>query len=110
MSVMSRGTALRQLREAHAALKKVRQLMRQAREDNRLVPEVLDTGWECLVRAHQTMAAIPRDAVDETVMTQQLSLQRYATALLVRLRRLMIKGGPGSENEDSGRHDLDDDD
>ena len=53
-----------------------------------MVPAVLDAGWDSLVQAHRLMAAIPRAAVDEAVMTQQLSVQRYATALLVRLRRL----------------------
>ena len=110
MSEMSPGAALRQLRQAHAALKKARQLMKQAREHPRLVPAVLDTGWESLVQAHRTMASIPRAAVDEAVLTQQLSLQRYATALLVRLRRLMKKGEVEPENDDESRFDLDDDD
>ena len=47
------------------------------------------------------MAAIPRGAVDEAVLTQQLSVQRYATALLVRLRRLMRQGEVGPDDDDS---------
>ena len=108
MAEMSPGAALRQLRQAHATLKKARQLMKQARENPRLVPAVLDTGWESLVQAHRAMAAIPRAAVDEAVLTQQLSVERYATALLVRLRRLMRKGELGPEEDDEGL-DLDDD-
>ena len=54
------------------------------------------------------MAGIPRAAVDEEVLTLQLSVQRYATALLVRLRRLMRHeaGEPGAD----AALDLDDED
>ena len=44
MAEMSPGAALRQLRQAHAGLKKARQVMKQARENPRAVPAVLDTG------------------------------------------------------------------
>lgn len=102
MAEMTPGAAARQLRQAHAGLKKARQLMAQARQDPKLTPAVLDTGWESLVQAHRIMAAIPRAAVDEAVLTQQLSVQRYATALLVRLRRLLKKGELGPEDEEEG--------
>jgi hypothetical protein len=52
------------------------------------------------------MAAIPRGAVDEAVLTQQLSVQRYATALLVRLRRLIRREEVGPD--DDGSPDADD--
>ena len=39
------------------------------------------------------MAGIPLAAADEAVMTRQLAVQRYATALLVRLRRLLRNEG-----------------
>ena len=110
MSEMSPGAALRQLQQAHAALKKARQLMKEARKHPRLVPAVLDTGWESLVQAHRTMASIPRAAVDEAVLTQQLSVERYATALLVRLRRLLKKGELGQEGDDEAQFDPDDED
>jgi hypothetical protein len=51
------------------------------------------------------MAAIPRGAVDETVMTRQLAVQRYATTLLVRLRRLLRNEGL---DPDGSALDLDD--
>ena len=70
------------------------------------VPAVLDAGWESLIQAHRLMAAIPRAAVDEAVLTQQLSVQRYATALLVRLRRLMRQEEIGPD--DDGSPDADD--
>jgi len=101
MAEMSSGAALRQLRAAHAGLKKARQLMKQARENRSLVPAVLDAGWESLIQAHRLMAAIPRGAVDEAVLTQQLSVQRYATALLVRLRRLLRQEEVGPDDDRS---------
>lgn len=102
MSQMSPATALRQLQQAQAGLKKARQLMRTSRKDpdaNRLV---LKVGWESLARAHSLMAAIPMDAATEPVMSRQLSVERYATALLVRLRRLIRNEavGEGEEEED----------
>ncbi len=100
MAEMSPGAALRELRGAHSGLKKVRQLMRQTRENPDLVPAVLDAGWESLIQAHRVMASIPRVAVDEAVMTQQLSLQRYATSLLVRLRRIARRGELGPDDDD----------
>ncbi len=99
MAEMSSGAALRQLQAAHAGLKKARQLLKQARENRALVPAVLDAGWESLSQAHRLMAAIPRGAVDEAVLTQQLSVQRYATALLVRLRRLIRQDEAGPDED-----------
>ena len=95
------GSRSAQLRAAHAGLKKARQLMKQARENRSVVPAVLDAGWESLSQAHRLMAAIPRGAVDEAVLTQQLSVQRYATALLVRLRRLMRQEEVGPDDDGS---------
>ncbi len=103
MAEMSSAAALRQLRTARAGLKKVRQLMKHARNDSSMVAAVLDAGWESLAQAHRLMAAIPRSAVDDEVLTQQLSVQRYATALLVRLRRLLRKGDAGPD--DAEGHD-----
>jgi hypothetical protein len=101
MAEMSPGAALRELRGAHSGLKKARQLMRQTRGNLALVPAVLDAGWESLLQAHRVMASIPRAAVDEAVMTQQLSLQRYATSLLVRLRRIARREELGPDDDDS---------
>jgi hypothetical protein len=106
MAEMSSAAAVRQLRAARASLKKARQLMKQARENRSLVPGVLDAGWESLLQAHRLMAAIPRGAVDEAVLTQQLSVERYATALLVRLRRLLRHEEVGPDAD--GSPDADD--
>jgi hypothetical protein len=108
MAEMSPGAALRQLRQAHAGLKRARQLMRQAREDSRLAPKVLAAGWDSLRAAHKLMAEIPLGAADDAVMTQQLAVQRYATSLLVRLRRLVRH--EGLEEDDGEMPDPDDED
>lgn len=110
MPEMTPGTALRQLRQAHAGLKKARQLLRQVRENPRIAPKVFDAGWESLAQAHRLMAEIPRAALDEEVLTQQLSVQRYATSLLVRLRRLMRYEDLGTDETDLDHADFDDDD
>src|SRR4051794_28146288 len=107
MSEMSPGTALRQLKQAHAGLKKARQLMKQARENPGISPKVLAAGWGSLQAAHRLMAEIPLGAVDEAVMTQQLSVQRYATSLLVRLRRLVRNEGLDAEEAEADMLDLD---
>ena len=106
MAEMSSGTALRQLKQAHATLKKARQAMRMVRQNPALAPKMVDAGWDALMQAHRLMAEIPRSAADEEVLTQQLSVQRYATSLLVRLRRLVRKGELGADDLD----DLDGDD
>lgn len=47
------------------------------------------------MQAHRIMAAIAADAADDAVLTKQLALQRYATSLLVRLRRLKRRTSAG---------------
>jgi hypothetical protein len=89
MPEMSPGTALRQLQQAQAGLKKARQALRHAKGDPQAAGAVLKVGWESLSQAHRLLAAIPLEAANEPVMTKQLSVERYATALLVRLRRLL---------------------
>ena len=46
------------------------------------------------------LAEIPVDAATEPVMTKQLAVQRYATALLVRLRRLARNEPNALEGDD----------
>ena len=105
MGEMTPGAALRQLKQAHQTLKKARQAMRMARENPAFIPKVVDAGWDALMQSHSLMAAIPRAAVDEEVLTQQLSVQRYATSLLVRLRRLVRKGELGPDDLDDEADD-----
>jgi hypothetical protein len=88
MPGMSSGAALRQLQQAHAGLRKAREMLKHVKEDPRAFPAVFTVAWESLTHAHRVMADLPREAIDHSVLTKQLALQRYATALLVRLRRL----------------------
>jgi hypothetical protein len=97
MKEMSPGTAMRQLQQAQAVLKKARQLLKQTRGGGPASPAVLKAGWESLSHANRLMAEIPVAAADEAVMTRQLAVQRYATALLVRLRRLLRNEGIDTE-------------
>jgi hypothetical protein len=102
MPEMSPGAALRQLQQAKAGLRKARQALRLLRADDdspRARHDALRVGWESLTRAHRLLAEIPLAAATEPVMTQQLSLQRYATALLVRLRRI-VRNEPGALEDD----------
>jgi hypothetical protein len=105
MAEMSPATALRNLHQAHAGLKKARQVLRLARGNPNATPAALRAGWEALAQAHRLLAAVPLAAATDEVMTRQLSVQRYAAALLVRLRRL-LRGGAGG---DEGDLDADDD-
>ena len=95
MAEMSPGAALRQLQQAQAGLRKARQALAQARTGGADPQAVLRVGWDSLARAHRLLAEIPLAAATEPVLAKQLSVQRYATALLVRLRRL-ARNEPGS--------------
>jgi hypothetical protein len=106
MPEMSPGTALRELQQAQAGLRKARALLKQARDNPRLLPKVFDAGWESLSKAHRMMAAIPAGAADDEVLTKQLAVERYATALLVRLRRIKRNpAGQGAGGDDDGFDD-----
>ena len=112
MRGMSPGTALRQLQQAQAGLKRARQLLKQAGEQESSRATVFQAGWSSLAQALRLMAEIPPEAADEDVLTRQLAVQRYATALLVRLRRLHRHGGLApedfSEEDDDDRFDDED--
>lgn len=98
MPEMSPGTALRQLQQAQAAMKKARKALlatREAGDRPEFRQQALKVGWESLCQTHRELAAIPLSAANEPVMTRQLAVQRYATALLVRLRRL-ARNEPGA--------------
>ena len=107
MSDMSPGAALRLLQQAQAGLKKARQALRFAREDGAAGPSALKVGWDSLSQAHRLMGTIPGSAATEPVMTKQLSVERYATALLVRLRRLQRGGVVAAEGDDDLDIDVD---
>ena len=103
MPEMTPGAALRDLQHAQAALKKARALLKEMRDNPRLWPKVFEAGWHSLSQAHRVIAAIPASAADDGVLTKQLAVERYATALLVRLRRLKRNQGI------LGASDVDDD-
>jgi hypothetical protein len=96
MRGMSSGAALRDLQQAHAGLRKARELLKQAKDNPLAVPALFVAGWASLTQAHRLMAAIPREAADDAVLTKQLAVERYGTALLVRLRRLKRHGSDDS--------------
>src|SRR3954452_16482629 len=89
MPEMTPGAALRQLQQAQASMKKARQALRLAKGDPSPSSHVLKLGWESLCQAHRLAAAIPISAPSEPGLTKQLAVQRYAAALLVRLRRVV---------------------
>ena len=91
----SPGAVLRQLQQAQALMKKARQALAQARGGPADPQPLLKIGWESLTRTHAILAAIPLSAGNEAVMTKVLAVQRYATALLVRLRRI-ARNEPGA--------------
>lgn len=110
MAEMSPGAALRELEHAQAGLKKARELLKHARDGSIAFHRVWDAGWSSLRAAHRVMAAIPGEAIDDAVMTRQLALERYAAALLVRLRRLKRREDTGSTSGAGDVDDHDDDD
>ena len=105
MAEMSPGTVLRDLQKVQASMKKARALLKDAKESPRAAAAIFGAGWESLNQAYRLMAAIPAEAVNDEVLTKQLAVERYATALLVRLRRLKRQGTAGLA--DSGDEDDD---
>ncbi len=112
MAEMSPGAALRELQRAQAGMKKARELLKQTRGNPQSVDKAFAFSWESLTGAYRLMAAIPVDALDDDVLTKQLAVGRYATALLVRLRRLKRRGvadsGDMSDEDDSASDDSED--
>jgi hypothetical protein len=106
MPEMSPGAALRQLQQAQAGLKKSRQALRLAKGDPGAAQGVLRLGWESLAQTHRLLASIPLAAADEAVMTKQLAVERYATALLVRLRRI-VRNEYSAADDDRSAEDED---
>jgi hypothetical protein len=111
MAITTPGAAQRHLQTARQALRKSRQAIRLLKEsasgggpDPKLLQGVLESSWASLVKVHAMLAEIPLGSADEDVMLQMLSVQRYATALLVRLRRLSrgdLAGAEGPDDDDA---------
>jgi hypothetical protein len=95
MSDVSPEAALSQLNSAQNAMRRVRKTLPLVR-DGKLDPGcALESGWASLLAAHRALAAVPLSAANDDVMSRQIAVGRYATALLVRLRRLARKGPGG---------------
>jgi hypothetical protein len=88
MPGMSPGAALRELERANAHLRRSRAALKQAKDDPSLRPLVFRMGWEGLRQAYAVITLIPMESADDAVLSRAIAVQRYATALLVRLRRL----------------------
>ena len=91
MAERTPGAVLRDLNQTQDLMRKARKLIAQVRSEPLGSPgrqKATEVGWAALVKTHTLLAAIPLDAATEPVLVKQLSVQRYATALLVRLRRL----------------------
>jgi uncharacterized membrane protein YdfJ with MMPL/SSD domain len=102
MPELTPGLALRQLDQAQAAMKKVRQAMRTARQadaDPEHVRSVFRAGLAAQAQAFRVLCEITEDVATDDVLTRQIAVQRYATAMAVRLRRL-IRKGPGALGDD----------
>ena len=77
-------------------IEEARELLKQAKEHPGSLPAAIRCGLGKSGQAHRLMAAIPRAAADEAVLTKHLAVGRYATALLVRLRRMKRQEAGGS--------------
>ncbi len=106
MTEMSSGAVLRQLQQAQAVMKKARQVLAQARGGSADPQVLLKAGFEALSRANRILGEIPISAATDPVLTKQLAVQRYATALLVRLRRI-VRNEPGALEGIDDDSDLD---
>ena len=98
MSDPSSGLVLRNLQHAQADMKKARQALTQVRKGSLRPEPVMALGWQSLLSAHKALAAVPLASATDDVMSRQIAVGRYATALLVRLRRLS-RYGPGGLDE-----------
>lgn len=112
MAITTPGAATRHLQTARQALRKSRQAIRFLKEsassgsepDPKILQGVLQSGWTTLTKVHAMLAELPLEVADEDIMLQMLSVQRYATALLVRLRRLSrgdLAGAEGPDDDDA---------
>ena len=107
MSETTPGAVLRQLQQAQAGMKKAREALRFVRggAPPEAIRRVLGEGWASLTHTHRLLASISLEVATDEVMTRQIAVQRYATALLVRLRRLTRTGPEGDELDEDDEPD-----
>lgn len=102
------GAVLRDLNQAQDQMRKTRKLMTQVRSEPAGSPSrerAVAAGWTALAKTHRLLAEIPFEAATDPVLLRQLAVQRYATALLVRLRRLTRNEAMGDESDEFDDHD-----
>ena len=102
MPEMRTGAALRQLQQAQAGMKKARQAIRLAGDD----PDAAVARPQARLGGPGPGPPAPGrrspwPPPNEPVMTKQLAVQRYATALLVRLRRIARRDFTAHDHERS---------
>ncbi len=110
MAGMSPKAALRELERANAYLKRSRAALKQAKDDPSARLLVFRMGWEGLRQAYAVITLIPIESADDAVLSRAIAVQRYATALLVRLRRLHRQdaaSGDGAADDDEWSGDED---
>lgn len=104
MAAMSAGTALRKLEQAQAGLRKARKALSAEREGGGESSReaVFRECFSSLSKGLGLAAEIPSEAASEDVLSRELAFLRYASALVVRLRRLSRNEGvaEGDESED----------
>lgn len=102
------GAVLRDLNQSQDQMRKARKLITQVRGEPLGSPgrdRALAAGWTALSKAHRLLAEIPLEAATDPVLVRQIAVQRYATALLVRLRRLTRNEAVGDESDEIDDHD-----
>ena len=107
MAAMTSGAALRQIQVARSHLRKARQMLQSVRPGQAerdasaaAIRDVVRAGWQSLTQTHKLLAEIPFEAANEDVMFKLIALERYAAALLVRLRRLSRGESLGDDTDD----------
>jgi hypothetical protein len=83
------ATLVRELDRAQLELKRAREALRQARTGVVAPDQAVAIGWKSLQSTFGLLGSLPVEAAVEPVLTKQLAVQRSATSLLVRLRRLV---------------------
>lgn len=102
------GSVLRELNQSQDQMRKARKLIAQVRGEplgSSGRDRAIAAGWAALAKTHRLLAEIPLEAANDDVLLRQLAVQRYATALLVRLRRLTRNEAAGDETDELDDHD-----
>jgi hypothetical protein len=102
------GSVLRDLNQTQDHMRKARKLMAQVRGEplgSAGRTRAIAAGWAALAKTHELLGAIPLESATDEVLVRQLAVQRYATSLLVRLRRLTRNEAAGDDSDELDDHD-----